>query len=603
MESSAHTDEPPRKMCVAEFTPIPDEYTTIPLLREVIAQSNAEPNPRKRFAKGIALYGEGIRRALKAKDLDAAGIMAKEAVCEKHLALKAATTIAPLLYAFFQAGKHAEAEELLTRMMDAAPTTAMNSGAGSAAPQQAACDIYDDAVMTVAIRILSAQGAAVDKISALLGRIPKGYLKRRILHESLDVALRRGDVALARAVFYTAVEGKVDLWDADYEKLLKTLANADAKADADASPWPAEGWTSGRVALREVLTHMEQSTPVVGRSVGEAMAALASRHQYKCVDVATGACGGCGRCLRGFTLSEEAFAGLATDILEKLVAPALARRSHYEGEGGVLAEEEVAERRRIFDEFCARVASDTFDAVVDGANVGYYGVSNWYPAAKKDLLVRGGRAPESVTHAEMSEMPLPIDVCPNFEQIAHIVAKTRAAGYTPRIILHHRHLAASPRLYGRNAELLAAWREEGIVIESPYFLNDDYCWLYACIAKRRCVIVSNDLMRDHHFLMLSQQSFVRWRQRNRITFRAGYCGSSTSGTICVPVAHSTWVQRAAPVTSAEVASVKDDEAEEVWHIPLGDAATLDQATNKRKPSDALGKDGDDECADWLCLTL
>ena len=50
-------------------------------------------------------------------------------------------------------------------------------------------------------------------------------------------------------------------------------------------------------------------------------------------------------------------------------------------------------------------------------------------------------------------------------------------------------------------------------------LLDDWFWLYATLVQGdRTLIVSNDWMRDHHFMMLNQKDFQRWREQHQVRF-------------------------------------------------------------------------------------
>lgn len=561
--------EPPRKQATVEFVNIPEDYTNVPYLKNVIIMNNKEEHARKRLSKGAALYSEGIRRAVKDRDLDAAVAMAKEAAEEKQLTLKTASTIAPLLHALWRAGNFKEGEELYDALM------------ACAAKQPSNTEMFDDAVTTVAIRILNARQAPVSRFKTLIEVLPKDFIKRRLLFELLDVGLLRTDTALTKAVLTMADANEVELWDCDYDKAIETLVAA-SRLDQ----WPAEAWTTLGEAITHIMEHMQRNHPVVGAHIAEMLESLGRNGNSKgCIDASSGQCSNCGHTLHGFTLTDGEFSQLSDDIINKLIMPAMEKRSHYDTTKAIVGGEELAWRKAHFGRFAKRIIDDTFDVVIDGANVGYYGVTNWYSKAKRDLLLRLGRSDVSITPKEVSHMPLPVDVCPNFESVQSVLELVKGLGRTARIILHERHSTPSQRLYGRNEELLSMWRKEGYLIESPPYLNDDYCWLYACIQKKECMIVSNDLMRDHHFQMLSQRSFVRWRQRHRITFKIGHRGV----VIHTPAPYSTWVQNAP--------------SSNVWHIPFMHSAVLEQATNKKKPAAALEKDGDDECSGWLCVTL
>ena len=70
-------------------------------------------------------------------------------------------------------------------------------------------------------------------------------------------------------------------------------------------------------------------------------------------------------------------------------------------------------------------------------------------------------------------------------------------GYHPLIILHCRHL--HPKAVPADCvSLVAQWKAENLIYETPRGANDDWFWLYTAVTLR-CYVVTNDLMRDHHF--------------------------------------------------------------------------------------------------------
>eukprot|EP00658_Telonema_sp_P-2_P025360 TRINITY_DN20211_c0_g1_i1.p1 TRINITY_DN20211_c0_g1~~TRINITY_DN20211_c0_g1_i1.p1 ORF type:complete len:296 (+),score=59.60 TRINITY_DN20211_c0_g1_i1:654-1541(+) len=295
--------------------------------------------------------------------------------------------------------------------------------------------------------------------------------------------------------------------------------------------------------------------------------------------------------MQGFTFSDSDFSRLEQDILDVLVEPSYRRRSHYERhivEDVPLSEQQA--RRERFAEFKRAVDASDFDSLIDGANVGYYGVTNWYTLDKTKQLLQNGSDKDSIKSSEVSKMPLPIDICPRFELIDGVMDEAIRLGYNPKVVLHERHVVPSNRLFGENEELVQKWKNAGRLLDSPPFLNDDYCWLYACSVKKKCMLITNDQMRDHHFKMLSQRNFIRWRQRHRIQFRNGVHGLR----VILPTVFSTWVQGAAMKERPNTTS---------WHIPYLNAPIIEQDTNKGMQEHTLGKDGDDGCHGWACLEL
>lgn len=131
-----------------------------------------------------------------------------------------------------------------------------------------------------------------------------------------------------------------------------------------------------------------------------------------------------------------------------------------------------------------------YDVIVDGANVGYY---------KQNYA----GAPSHV----------------DYQQINAMLLKLRHLGYNPLLILHCRHLYKNVVPHDA-VTIVDKWRADGILYETPGGCNDDWFWLYMAMYLN-CKIVTNDEMRDHHFLMLSSRSFARWRERNQIHFSFG----------------------------------------------------------------------------------
>lgn len=57
-----------------------------------------------------------------------------------------------------------------------------------------------------------------------------------------------------------------------------------------------------------------------------------------------------------------------------------------------------------------------------------------------------------------------------------------------------------------------------IMMESS--TSDDICfryWLYAAI-KNKCLIVTNDEMRDHTFQLLGNDFFPKWKERHQVNY-------------------------------------------------------------------------------------
>ncbi|MFS7915405.1 putative ribonuclease P [Helianthus anomalus] len=86
----------------------------------------------------------------------------------------------------------------------------------------------------------------------------------------------------------------------------------------------------------------------------------------------------------------------------------------------------------------------------------------------------------------------------------------------PLVILHEKRLhtlLANPC----NREILQEWIDNGILYGTPVGSNDDWYWLYASV-KLKCMLVTNDEMRDHIFELLGSNFFPRWKERHQVHY-------------------------------------------------------------------------------------
>lgn len=73
-------------------------------------------------------------------------------------------------------------------------------------------------------------------------------------------------------------------------------------------------------------------------------------------------------------------------------------------------------------------------------------------------------------------------------------------GYKPLLVLHCRHLHTKA-VPSDCTHLVASWKAENMLYDTPKGANDDWFWLTAAVTLR-CCVVTNDLMRDHHFQVI-----------------------------------------------------------------------------------------------------
>ncbi|CAM8964742.1 unnamed protein product [Rhodiola kirilowii] len=124
-----------------------------------------------------------------------------------------------------------------------------------------------------------------------------------------------------------------------------------------------------------------------------------------------------------------------------------------------------------------------FDAVVDGANVSLVYQKNF-----------------------------------NFTQLNIIVNKLREISPTkklPLVILHTSRVHGGAAKIPYNKQLLDNWKRAGALYATPQGSNDDWYWLYAAVSSK-CLLVTNDEMRDHLFQLLGNSFFPVWKEKHQV---------------------------------------------------------------------------------------
>ena len=146
-----------------------------------------------------------------------------------------------------------------------------------------------------------------------------------------------------------------------------------------------------------------------------------------------------------------------------------------------------------------------YNIVIDGANVGYF-------------------------QQNFSNAPKHVD----YKQIDWLVRHLLESSNEHHIILflHERHF--SPKLCPSWAfNLIKEWDgnqspyDKLTVYRTPTGMNDDWYWMHAALMAGGksdylpILAITNDEMRDHHFQMLAQGSFLRWKERHQVHFDFG----------------------------------------------------------------------------------
>lgn len=305
------------------------------------------------------------------------------------------------------------------------------------------------------------------------------------------------------------------------------------------------------------------------------------------VEVATGRCGRCGGTLQPHHVTAATRDALLHDIRTKL-APQPTKDPR-----GAAAFETF---RRFIE------PATQYDVIVDGANVGYYGLSNW-----------------AHTQERKPGQGLAID----YDMVEKVMAMVRRHGLRPIVLLHHRHLEPQNLRTSDAKRLAEKWTRAREVYTTPPKVNDDILWLYASVFHsatagaapmlftpqtmaaatstdatpippppppppstsgggrgKSIMVVTNDKMRDHHFALLSPGDFKLWRQHHQIEFRCerDHEAKMTHVVLRPPSPFGVMAQRAVgggagvhlPISQA--ASDGDDDGPPTWWCGLPSAA-------------------------------
>ena len=181
---------------------------------------------------------------------------------------------------------------------------------------------------------------------------------------------------------------------------------------------------------------------------------------------------------------------------------------------------------------------ESFDVIIDAANVGHHGqnfaegefsydqidkIAAFYEAQNKRALV--------ILHPKWLDpyQDLAVSVTKKrkrrkFGQLGEADKnRTAATGENAGTEYYRqsRELSNDPNVRqdpDRVNKFKADWSAKECLVEVPWDSNDDWYWLYAALdAQRRTgdvVVVSNDLMRDHHWRMFTRSDFLCWRERH-----------------------------------------------------------------------------------------
>uniref|UniRef100_A0A0D9VEP2 ribonuclease P n=1 Tax=Leersia perrieri TaxID=77586 RepID=A0A0D9VEP2_9ORYZ len=183
------------------------------------------------------------------------------------------------------------------------------------------------------------------------------------------------------------------------------------------------------------------------------------------------------------------------------------------------------ERRSNFENFQKWLEKHgPFEAVVDGANVGLF----------------------SHKHLSLSKINIAADVMRQRFQSRKF----------PLIVVHNRHLTGERMQKPYNRKLVEKWKQSNAIYATPTGSNDDWYWLYAAI-RCKCLIITNDEMRDHTFQLLERDFFPKWKERHQVRFNFEDSGV----TLQMPPPYSVVIQ---------------ESGKGQWHIPVSEEGLLEK---------------------------
>lgn len=132
----------------------------------------------------------------------------------------------------------------------------------------------------------------------------------------------------------------------------------------------------------------------------------------------------------------------------------------------------------------------------------------------------------------------------------------------PLVVIHNKRLPGLQAIPS-SQKLLEEWKSHGALYSTPSGANDDWYWLYAAV-KLKCLLVTNDEMRDHIFELLGSNFFCQWKERHQVRY--------------------TFLKGDLKLQLPPIYSITIQESENgSWHIPIS-------------------SDNDESCRSWLCIT-
>ncbi|KAL7466572.1 hypothetical protein ACHAXS_006862 [Conticribra weissflogii] len=213
-----------------------------------------------------------------------------------------------------------------------------------------------------------------------------------------------------------------------------------------------------------------------------------------------------------------------------------------------------------------------FNVVIDGANVGYF-QQNF------------GGAPKHVDYRQIDWL------------VRHLLEHPSDENYHIMLFLHERHF--SPKLLPKWAySIIDMWEgnrapyDRLTLCRTPGGMNDDWFWMQAALLRGgqkdapSVLAITNDEMRDHHFQMLAQGSFLRWKERHQVHFDFGQYDKSVRRREVIlkyPKSYSRRIQRLEGSNGSDYAIAvplpkKGDEGRYVDGVHVADEGAPEEET-------------------------
>lgn len=130
-----------------------------------------------------------------------------------------------------------------------------------------------------------------------------------------------------------------------------------------------------------------------------------------------------------------------------------------------------------------------YDFIVDGANIGLY----------QRNFADGGFSVSQLS------------------SVVNVLRQRSPKKKWPLILLHNKRATGVPADNPYNKQLIEDWRKAGSLYTTPNGSNDDWYWLYAAV-RFKCLLVTNDEMRDHIFQLLGSEFFSKWKEKHQVRF-------------------------------------------------------------------------------------